>query len=168
MKFYTTIDSPVGQLTLVGEESATASSGVALNSLSMPEQKGGVVVDEHWTRNAEAFADVAEQIDAYFAGELTEFTIETTTHGTSFQQTVWQALESIPYGTTISYGQFAERIGASRAAVRAVGTAIGANPLLLVRPCHRIIGADGALRGYAAGLDRKRQLLVHEGAMLSA
>lgn len=72
---------------------------------------------------------------------------------------MWKALEDIPYGTTLSYGEIAARIGASRVAVRAVGTAIGANPLLVVRPCHRVIGASGALTGYAGGIDRKRQLL---------
>lgn len=79
--------------------------------------------------------------------------------GSDFQRRVWKALENIPYGTTLSYGEVAARIGASRAAVRAVGTAIGANPLLIVRPCHRVIGASGALTGYAGGLERKRQLL---------
>nr|WP_235948685.1 MGMT family protein [Candidatus Frankia alpina] len=78
---------------------------------------------------------------------------------------VWEALESIPYGTTVSYGQLAGRIGADRRDVRAVGTAVGANPLLLVRPCHRVIGADGALRGFAAGLLRKEFLLRDEGAL---
>lgn len=82
--------------------------------------------------------------------------------GTDFQRRVWDALETIPYGTTTSYGKLAERIGVSRAGVRALGTAIGRNPLLVVRPCHRVIGADGSLTGYAGGLDRKRQLLELE------
>lgn len=78
---------------------------------------------------------------------------------------MWAALEEIPYGTTVSYGDVARRVGSSGAAVRAVGTAIGRNPLLVVRPCHRVIGADGSLRGYAAGLERKERLLGLEGAL---
>ncbi|WP_431042999.1 methylated-DNA--[protein]-cysteine S-methyltransferase [Streptomyces sp. P1-3] len=165
MTVYTTVDSPVGELLLVGEESSGATGGVALASLSMPEQKGGVVVREGWRRAPEAFAEVRRQLSAYFDGTLTGFTLTCTDQGTDFQRKVWAALEDIPYGTTTSYGQLAERAGISRAAVRALGAAIGANPLLLVRPCHRVIGADGSLTGYAAGLERKRQLLAHEGAL---
>ena len=85
------------------------------------------------------------------------------TEGSAFREKVWAALDDIPYGTTATYGEIAARIGAPRAAVRAVGGAIGANPLLVVRPCHRVIGAGGALTGYAGGLDRKVRLLTHEG-----
>lgn len=85
--------------------------------------------------------------------------------GTEFQRRVWGALDTVPYGATVSYGQIAERIGTPGAGVRAVGTAIGRNPLLVVRPCHRVIGADGALRGYAGGLERKEQLLGLEGVL---
>lgn len=83
--------------------------------------------------------------------------------GTEFQRRVWQALEEIPYGATATYGQIAQQVGTSAAGVRAVGTAIGRNPLLVVRPCHRVIGADGTLRGYAGGLERKQRLLGLEG-----
>lgn len=78
---------------------------------------------------------------------------------------MWAALDDVPYGGTVTYGEIAARIGAPRAAVRAVGGAIGANPLLIVRPCHRVIGADGSLTGYAGGLERKVRLLTHEGAL---
>ncbi|MEU1200875.1 methylated-DNA--[protein]-cysteine S-methyltransferase [Streptomyces sp. NPDC005813] len=159
MTVYTTLDSPLGELLLVGEESATANGGTALASLSMPGQKNGAVVQDGWTEDAEAFTEIASQLRSYFDGRLTRFDIEYVTSGSDFQRRVWQALEAIPYGTTLSYGEIASRIGASRAAVRAVGTAIGANPLLVVRPCHRVIGATGALTGYAAGLERKRTLL---------
>jgi methylated-DNA-[protein]-cysteine S-methyltransferase len=160
MTLHTTIDSPLGELLLVGEESATAQGGTALASLSVPGQKGGATVQDGWTANADAFTVITAELRAYFEGSRTGFGIEYTGgRGTDFQRRVWKALEDIPYGTTLSYGEIAARIGASRAAVRSVGTAIGANPLLVVRPCHRVIGASGALAGYAGGLDRKRQLL---------
>ncbi|MFE3516331.1 methylated-DNA--[protein]-cysteine S-methyltransferase [Streptomyces sp. NPDC059166] len=160
MTLYTTIDSPLGELLLVGEESPTAEGGTALASLSVPGQKGGASVQGGWKRDAEAFGAIAAELHAYFEGRRTGFGIEYAVgRGTDFQRRVWQALDSIPYGTTLSYGEVAERIGAPRAAVRAVGTAVGANPLLVVRPCHRVIAASGALSGYAGGPERKRRLL---------
>ncbi|EIV91220.1 methylated-DNA--[protein]-cysteine S-methyltransferase [Frankia sp. QA3] len=165
MMVYTTLTSPVGDLLLVGAESDQASGGLALASLSMPQQRGAAVIAPHWRRADEPFAEAARQIAEYFVGERRTFTLTLRTRGTDFQERVWQALESIPYGTTVSYGQLAGRIGAERGEVRAVGTAVGANPLLLLRPCHRVIGADGALRGFAAGLARKEFLLRHEGAL---
>jgi methylated-DNA-[protein]-cysteine S-methyltransferase len=110
-----------------------------------------------------AFTQVTRQLAAYFAGELTDFDIAFTPGGTEFQQRVWHALEEIPYGTSTTYGRLAEQIGVPRAQVQALGAMIGANLLLLVRPCHRVIGADGTMRGYAGGVERKVQLLTHEG-----
>ncbi|MFC9842540.1 methylated-DNA--[protein]-cysteine S-methyltransferase [Streptomyces sp. NPDC060223] len=162
MTVYTTIDSPLGELLLVGEESATAKGGTALTSLSMPGQKSAAVVREDWAEDADAFVEIVSQLRSYFEGGLTRFDIEYVGGGSEFQQRVWKALETIPYGTTLSYGEIAAQIGASRAAVRAVGTAIGANPVLVVRPCHRVIGANGALSGYAAGQERKQRLLELE------
>ncbi|MEU0134991.1 methylated-DNA--[protein]-cysteine S-methyltransferase [Streptomyces sp. NPDC006296] len=160
MTLYTTTDSPLGELLLVGEESATAPGGTALASLSVPGQKGGATVRDGWTRDDAAFAAITEELRGYFGGGRTGFGVECAVgRGTDFQRRVWQALDSVPYGTTLTYGEIAARIGAPRAAVRAVGTAIGANPLLVVRPCHRVIGASGALTGYAGGLERKRLLL---------
>ncbi|WP_172381696.1 methylated-DNA--[protein]-cysteine S-methyltransferase [Streptomyces sp. MNP-20] len=165
MTVYTTLDSPLGELLLVGEPSATAKGGTALASLSMPGQKGAASVLDGWVRDDEAFAVITDQLHAYFAGALTQFDIEYATgSGTDFQRKVWDALDSVPYGTTTTYGALAARLGLSRAAVRALGTAIGRNPLLVVRPCHRVIGADGSLTGYAGGLDRKRRLLDLEAA----
>ncbi|MEU6123478.1 methylated-DNA--[protein]-cysteine S-methyltransferase [Streptomyces sp. NPDC047123] len=165
MTVYTTIDSPLGELLLVGEKSATARGGTALASLSMPGQKGGAAVRDGWVRDDAAFDAVVTQLRAYFAGDLTHFDIEYAAGaGTDFQRRVWDALETVPYGTTTTYGRLAEQLGLSRAAVRALGTAIGRNPLLVVRPCHRVIGADGSLTGYAAGLERKRRLLDLEAA----
>ncbi|MGI5142685.1 MULTISPECIES: methylated-DNA--[protein]-cysteine S-methyltransferase [unclassified Streptomyces] len=168
MTVYTTMDSPLGELLLVGEESATAKGGTALASLSVPGQKRGAVVQDGWIEKPEAFTEIAAQLRSYFEGRLTHFDIEYVASGSEFQRRVWTAVAAIPYGTTLTYGDIARQIGASRAAVRAVGTAIGANPLLIVRPCHRVIGADGALTGYAGGLERKQHLLdlenVHPGA----
>lgn len=164
---YTTIGSPLGELLLVGRESATAKGGVALASVSLPGQKGAAVVQDGWVRAPEAFEEIAGQFRAYFDGTLTQFDLEYVDGGTDFQRRVWRALDTVPYGETVTYGQIAERVGSSGAGVRAVGTAIGRNPLLVVRPFHRVIGADGALRGYAAGLARKERLLGLEGALVS-
>jgi methylated-DNA-[protein]-cysteine S-methyltransferase len=162
---HTTVDSPLGPLLLVGERDAEAPGGVVLRSLSMTGQKRAAVVEDDWTEDPDAFAQVVQQLRGYFAGELTEFTIALGAEGTEFQQRVWHAIDAIPYGATTTYGRLAEKIGAPRAAVRAVGAAIGANPLLVVRPCHRVVGANGALTGYAGGLDRKEYLLAREGAL---
>jgi methylated-DNA-[protein]-cysteine S-methyltransferase len=162
---YATIPSPLGELLLVGEPSPTAPGGTALVSVSVPEQRGAAPVEESWVADAAAFAEIAAQLEAYFAGERTEFAVALAPRrGSAFQRRVWQALDEIPYGTTTTYGGVAARIGASRAAVRAVGAAIGANPLLVVRPCHRVVGANGSLTGYAGGLERKARLLALEGA----
>ncbi|MGW2022891.1 methylated-DNA--[protein]-cysteine S-methyltransferase [Streptomyces decoyicus] len=162
---YTTLDSPLGELLLVGEESPTAPGGTALTSLSMPRQRGAATVQPHWHRDARPFAEVLRQLRAYFAGELTRFTLEYRTAGSEFQERVWQSLETIPYGTTTTYGRLAEALGVPRGDVRALGAAIGANPLPILRPCHRVIGADGTMRGYTAGVERKTALLTHEGAL---
>jgi methylated-DNA-[protein]-cysteine S-methyltransferase len=153
----TTMTSPLGDLLLVGEETA---DGVTLTSLSM----SGVVPPGR-RQDAEPFREIIRQLDAYFAGELTRFDIRFTAGGTDFQQRVWRALEEIPYGTTTTYGALAGQLGLPRERIQALGAAIGANPLLVVRPCHRVIGADGSMRGYAGGVERKVRLLTHEGAL---
>ncbi|MGY0491002.1 methylated-DNA--[protein]-cysteine S-methyltransferase [Streptomyces sp. WG-D5] len=157
--YCTTVASPLGELLL------TADASGALTSLSVPGQKGGRVADEAWVRDSAPFAEAERQLAAYFAGELKEFQLELKAEGTEFRRRVWDALDDVPYGATTTYGEIAARIGASRPAVRAVGGAIGANPLLIVRPCHRVIGADGSLTGYAGGLERKVELLTLEGAL---
>jgi methylated-DNA-[protein]-cysteine S-methyltransferase len=163
---YTTVDSPLGELLLVGEEAD--GGGTALASVSVPGQKRGAVVRESWRREPAAFGEIAGQLRAYFARELEGFDLEFRVGGTEFQRRVWAALDAIPYGTTTTYGAVAEAAGVPRAGVRAVGTAIGANPLLVVRPCHRVVGANGSLTGYAGGLERKRHLVDLEAGTLGA
>lgn len=165
MSIYTTIDSPLGELLLVGEKSAAADGGVALASVSFLDLPGTLGIAPQWRRDVEAFAEAERQLREYFAGERTGFELDHLPRGTAFQQKIWAALESIPCGTTTTYGRLAERVGAPRDRIRAVGAAIGANPLLIVRPCHRVIGASGSLTGYAGGVERKQFLLTHEGAL---
>lgn len=113
-------------------------------------------------------AAIHEALDAYFAGDFTPVNnISVHTTGTVFQQTVWQTLRNIPAGTTLSYGALAKKIGRAKA-VRAVGTANGANPVGIIIPCHRVIGMDGSMTGYGGGLERKRWLLTHENAGIKA
>ena len=163
MNVYTTMESPVGTLLLVVRKTA---DGVVLTSVSMDGQRYAPVVREGWRRDPAAFAEVTRQLTAYFAGELTQFRLELDPHGTEFQQRIWHALDSVRYGTTITYGQLAAQLGVPRDRIQALGAAIGANPLAIIRPCHRVIGSDGTMRGYAGGVERKQQLLVHEGALL--
>ncbi|WP_227983962.1 methylated-DNA--[protein]-cysteine S-methyltransferase [Nocardia spumae] len=160
MTVYTMTASPLGELMLVGEVRPT---GTALRSVSIAGGKT-VAVQPEWIESHEAFAAAIEQLGDYFAGRRTRFDLDCAVEGSEFRRRVWQALDDIPYGRTVSYGEIGARIGAPRAALRAVGAAIGANPVLIVRPCHRVIGADGRLTGYAGGLERKRQLLELEHA----
>jgi methylated-DNA-[protein]-cysteine S-methyltransferase len=153
MIHYRTINSPIGPLTLAG-------SGSALTNLRMVDQTYEPGRAD-WSLDPGAFGTAVEQLDGYFAGELVDFDMELDLRGTEFQRRVWQALLTIPYGETRSYGEIAEQIGAPGAA-RAVGLANGHNPIAIVVPCHRVIGASGSLTGYGGGLDRKRTLLELE------
>jgi methylated-DNA-[protein]-cysteine S-methyltransferase len=152
----TTIDSPLGPLTL------TAAGG-ALTRLHMHEQRHAPPRSDEWERDDAAFKDVVEQLEAYFAGTRHEFDVPLDLEGTAFQRRVWAGLCDIPYGETISYGELARRVGSPKAS-RAVGLANGRNPVAIIVPCHRVIGADGSLTGYGGGLDRKVWLLEHERA----
>jgi methylated-DNA-[protein]-cysteine S-methyltransferase len=161
MSIYQTLDSPVGQLLLVGDPTR---DGVTLTSLSMTGHRNAPQPD--WQRAPESFAEVARQLEAYFAGELTTFDLDLAPRGTPFQQRIWRALDSVRYGTTITYGELAAQLGVPRDRIVALGAAVGANPLLIIRPCHRVVGADGTMRGYAGGVERKQWLLVHESILL--
>lgn len=150
---YRTIDSPIGPLTLAGRNSA-------LTNLRMVDQTYEPRRTD-WSPNSQAFNEAVDQLGAYFAGDLTDFDIELDLQGTEFQRRVWHALLTIPYGETRSYGEIAEQIGAPGAA-RAVGLANGHNPIAIIVPCHRVIGANGSLTGFGGGLGRKRTLLELE------
>ena len=151
---YRVIDSPIGPLTLAGD-------GSTLMHLRMADQSHEPDRSAWHPAGPDAFADVAEQLDAYFAGSLTEFDVDLELAGTEFQRRVWAALQTIPYGETRSYGEIAEQIG-SPSASRAVGLANGRNPISIIVPCHRVVGAAGSMTGYAGGIDRKRMLLSLE------
>jgi methylated-DNA-[protein]-cysteine S-methyltransferase len=150
---YRTIDSPIGLLTLAGR-------GSVLTNLRMVDQTYEPSRTD-WSPDPGAFGAAVAQLEAYFAGELTDFDVELDLQGTEFQRRVWKALLTIPFGDTRSYGEIAEQIGAPGAA-RAVGLANGHNPIAIVVPCHRVIGANGSLTGFGGGLDRKRTLLELE------
>lgn len=155
--YYTVIDSSLGALTLT-------SYGEALTGLYLEAHKGGPERGDRWERLDDAFREAKGQLAAYFAGELRDFDLPVALRGTEFQRRVWQALQAIPYGETLSYAELAARIGAAGSA-RAVGTAVGRNPISIIVPCHRVVGSGGSLTGYAGGLDRKRWLLEHECAV---
>ena len=165
MNVYITMKSPVGELLLIGRPSR---DGVTLTSVTMAGQRYAPEVRDDWRRDPVAFAEVTRQLTEYFAGERRVFSLDLAPRGTEFQQRVWQALDSVRYGTTTTYGQLAAQLGVPRDRIQALGAAIGANPLVIIRPCHRVVGSDGRLRGYAGGVERKQQLLVHEGALLGA
>ena len=148
------IDSPIGDLTLVAADGTLS----------------GVYFPGHWTRPDRAafgersnrgFEAVEEQLAEYFAGQRRTFALATSRAGERFQRTVWDLIEQIPYGTTTTYGDLARKLGDATLA-RAVGGAVGHNPLSVIVPCHRVVGKDGQLTGYAGGLERKRFLLELE------
>ena len=157
--FYTTLDSPVGALFL-------ASDGEAITELFMEKHKGGPKPIDNWLRDDGLFREAAGQLRAYFAGELTEFDLPLATGGAPFQQRVWAELRKIPYGSTISYGELARRVGDPKAS-RAVGAANGSNPISIIIPCHRVIGSNGRLTGYGGGIERKKFLLEFEAETLA-
>ncbi|WP_369263819.1 methylated-DNA--[protein]-cysteine S-methyltransferase [Streptomyces sp. R35] len=155
MKQHTVIDSPYGPLTLVADD------GV-LCGLYMVGQRHRPQEENFGERDDTLFDEAEAQLKAYFAGELKEFTLELRMAGTPFQRSVWDQLRQIPYGETRTYGELAEaldNVGASRA----VGLANGKNPIGIIVPCHRVVGANGSLTGYGGGLDRKKRLLDFEG-----
>jgi methylated-DNA-[protein]-cysteine S-methyltransferase len=153
---HTTIDSRIGELTLVARD------GV-LSGIYFPGHWHMPVPEVFGTRSERGFEQAREQLGEYFAGELTEFELTTTIVGDEFQRRVWELIDRIPYGETTTYGEMAQELG-DPALAREVGSAVGRNPLSIVTPCHRVVGKDGRLTGYAGGLERKRFLLELEGA----
>ena len=157
---FDTMPSAVGELLLTAD--ADGLTGVYFEPRRRGPSRDDVAA---WRRDAAhpVLAAARAQLAAYFAGELTAFDLPLAPQGTPFQRRVWDALLEIPYGATTSYGALARRLGDPRA-TRAVGAANGRNPLSIVVPCHRVVGADGALTGFGGGIERKRWLLAHEGA----
>lgn len=149
-----TIDSPIGPLTLAGV-GTTLTRLVIAGQRREPDRRG-------WEADEQAFADAVAQLHAYFDGELTEFDVDVDVAGTEFQRRVWTAVQSIPYGQTRSYAEVAAQTG-SPGASRAVGLAVGRNPVPIIVACHRVVGSAGNLTGYVGGMDRKRVLLAGEG-----
>ena len=150
---HTQIPSPIGPLLLTGDEHALQ----GLHMAPAAPRPG-------WRGAREPFADAIEQLAQYFAGERSEFDLRLDMRGTDFQKDVWNALLTIPYGETRSYGEIARQIGRPDRA-RAVGAANGSNPISIIVPCHRVIGSDGSLTGYGGGLPRKRFLLDLEAGV---
>jgi len=154
---YDVVPAPIGRLIVASDGDAIAAVWMANahpSDRSWAERRGDDAV----------LAQARDQLTGYFAGKVRAFTLPLAPNGTDFQRRVWRALETIPFGTTVTYAEIARRVG-STAAVRAVGAANGRNPIPIIVPCHRVIGSDGSLTGFGGGLDRKLWLLRHEGAL---
>lgn len=157
---FTRVPSPVGDLLLAGD-------GHELSAVWIDGQRWAPAIGTDWLPAPEPFAEAARQLEEYFAGERTAFDLSLRLNGTPFQNEVWSALTHIPFGETRTYGAIAAGMGRPGAA-RAVGAANGQNPFCIVVPCHRLIGSDGGLVDYAAGIDVKRRLLEHEARVSAA
>lgn len=155
--YYRYHDSPIGRLFMVGDEHG-------LQQLLMQVERTPWLIGEHWRDTGSQLDATSRQLDEYFSGRRQRFELRLNPQGTAFQQAVWQALQEIPYGRLDSYSALAQRIDRPKA-VRAVGAANGANPICIIVPCHRVIGRDGSLTGFAGGLPRKQLLLELEGAV---
>jgi len=155
MIVWTSVASPLGDLLAARDDGG-------LTHLYLPTGRHPSAAEPGWERDDDEFDDVRAQLGEYFAGARTGFDLPLNARGTAFQQRVWAGLLTIPCGTTLSYGRLAERIGAPPNSARAVGLANGQNPISIIVPCHRVIGADGSLTGYGGGLPAKKWLLEHE------
>jgi methylated-DNA-[protein]-cysteine S-methyltransferase len=155
--------SPLGTLLLVGERDGAGST--VLTGCYLPDHRRGPAVDPGWTEDPGAFGEIAAALDARLAGATDAPEVAVAFRGgTAFQRRVWEELRTIPRGRTLTYGGLAARLGKPGAA-RAVGAAVARNPVSIVVPCHRVVGSDGSLTGYAGGVERKRALLAMEGAV---
>jgi methylated-DNA-[protein]-cysteine S-methyltransferase len=154
MRSHAVVDSPLGPLTLVDDDHSLA-------GLYLIDQRHRPDPESHGQRDDAVLPALREQLEAYWSGDLRAFTVPLRLAGTPFRQRVWEALTTIPYGETWSYGKLAAEIGQPGAS-RAVGLANGRNPVSIVVPCHRVVGANGTLTGYGGGLERKAWLLDHE------
>jgi methylated-DNA-[protein]-cysteine S-methyltransferase len=159
--FVSALSSPIGRLLFVSK------GGSRLSGVYMEDHAGAPLQDAAWVQDEARFAEAPRQVTEYFAGSRTRFNLPLSFDGTPFQRRVWEALREIPYGETITYAELAARIGSPNAC-RAVGGANAKNPLSVVLPCHRVIGSDGSLTGYAGGEERKRWLLDFERRNLAS
>ena len=161
---FTRVPTPLGELVLTASDTALTGLYFATSRHGPPPpaRQAGWVEDNG---GSEVLARARQQLAQYFAGTRTTFDLPLDAAGSAFQQRVWDALRAIPYGTTTSYGELARRLG-DRKATRAVGAANGKTPIPIIVPCHRVVGARGALTGFGGGMDRKRWLLEHEGSLL--
>jgi len=150
------VPSPLGPLLLVADDAER------LCGLYLPDHRGGPAAAPGRDRAGGVIDRAAAQLGEYFAGDRTVFDVPLATAGSPLQERVWAAVRAVPYGTTTSYGRIAADLGLAAAAARAVGNANGRNPLSIIVPCHRVVGASGSLTGYAGGLQAKRRLLSHE------
>lgn len=159
--FYKKIASPLGDIHVTGSKDA-----IETLYFVAPEQVDTLhAIKDMAAKDVAVFSQLEQELNAYFEGKLEHFTTPMQSHGTDFQMTVWQALQTLAFGETTSYADIAEQIGKA-SATRAVANAIGKNPLSILVPCHRVIGSDGKLRGYAGGVERKKWLLEHEASSL--
>ena len=156
--WYTILDTPFGALCIAGTTQG-------LTHVEFQDGERPVRPEPDWQENQGVLDEAREQLQAYFEGQRRRFTLPVAPEGTPFQQRVWRELQQIPWGATTTYREIAEKLG-QPAAVRAVGHANGRNPVAIVIPCHRVVGANGYLTGYAGGIATKRRLLQHEGALL--
>ena len=159
MHYYDFYESPHGQMLLVAQ-------GEALAGIYFDGQKYHAQVRPEWRRDAqhEPLREAKRELTEYFAGERKHFETALAPEGTPFQRSVWKAISTVGFGETITYGELARRAGCA-GSVRAAGAATGRNPLTIIVPCHRIVGSNGSLTGYAGGLDRKRALLALESGI---
>ena len=160
--WYDIVDSPVGRIALTGDERAL--SGLYL----LDAGDRSAAIRPEWAPREGLFPAATAQLAEYFAGTRRSFDLPLAPRGTPFQLAVWAELTRIPYGSTVSYGDIAAALGKSSVASRAVGLANGRNPISIIVPCHRVIGADGSLTGYGWGIDLKEWFLRHEGALGTA
>lgn len=152
------IDSPVGPLTLVVNDHGVLSGLYFDDQTNRPSEAALGELDQA------VAADAVQQLGEYFAGQRSTFDLQISLHGTEFQVQVWEALRNVPFGQSVSYSALAALLGHPHAS-RAVGAAVGRNPITIIVPCHRVVGSRGALTGYSGGIDRKRWLLDHEAAV---
>lgn len=157
MIYYYILETPAGKMLLT-------SDGKTITGMHWLVSRHAPIIEDFWQENREIFAEIISQLDEYFLAKRQVFGPKLTPKGTDFQQKVWQEINKIPYGQTVSYQEIAKAIGSPKA-VRAVGTSVGKNPFGIIVPCHRVLASNGSLGGYAGGLESKKLLLKIENIL---